>query len=67
MPPLIRFLLFHAANGFLIGAAAALALLLVASEAADPSPLVLWLKIYALGAPCALGSIGTALCLAPEE
>lgn len=67
MPPLIRLMLFHAVNGFLIGAAAALALLLVAPMATEPTPLTLWLTIYALGAPCALGSIGTALCLAPEE
>jgi hypothetical protein len=67
MPPLIRLVLFHAVNGFLIGAAAALALLLVAPMATDPTPLMLWLKIYSLGAPCALGSIGTALCLTPEE
>ncbi|MDH6269795.1 hypothetical protein M2360_005224 [Rhizobium sp. SG_E_25_P2] len=67
MPPLIRLILFHAANGFLIGAGAALALLLLAPPAVEMPPLGLWLAVYALGAPCALGSVGTALCLSPED
>jgi hypothetical protein len=67
MPPLIRLILFHAANGFLIGAAAAVALVMLSPAAPDLSPLALWLKIYALGAPCALGSIGTALCLPRQD
>lgn len=67
MPPLIRLILFHAANGFLIGAGAALALLLLAPPAVEMTGLAVWLTIYALGAPCALGSVGTALCLVSEE
>ena len=68
MPSLIAFLIGHFVNGFLFGATAALAAILVqpASMAARPvsdSPVGLLLGVFALGSSLGTGSIATALWL----
>ncbi|OHV77983.1 hypothetical protein [Ensifer sp. LCM 4579] len=64
MPKLIGFMITHMTAGFLIGSLAAIALVLLYPAPAEGlQPLALWLKIFALGAPFALGSLATALML----
>jgi len=55
-------------NGFLLGAAAALALMLVRqSPSSSRELLAVWLQIFALAGPFGLGFLGTALFLDDEN
>ncbi|ASY63484.1 hypothetical protein SJ05684_c20420 [Sinorhizobium sojae CCBAU 05684] len=68
MPKLIGFMITHIAVGFLIGSLAAIALVLLhPADGEGLQPLALWLRIFALGAPFALGSLATALMLDAES
>ncbi|MCG5480291.1 hypothetical protein [Sinorhizobium alkalisoli] len=68
MPKLIGFMITHMTVGFLIGTLAAIALVLLhPAEPEGLQPLALWLKIFALGGPFALGSLATALMLDAES
>jgi hypothetical protein len=61
VPPLIRYIILNFANGFSVGALAALSLELLSADATAVEPLVLWLKVFALGAPFGIGALATAL------
>lgn len=68
MPLLIAFMIRNFSNGFLLGCAAALALVLAApsspaASAATSGALALLLFMFALGATFGLGSLATALAL----
>ena len=66
MPYLIAFLIKHFANGFLLGAAVAMAAILtqptsMAARLASESPVGLLLIVFAVGASLGMGSLATAL------
>jgi hypothetical protein len=66
MPTLIAFVIRHFANGFLLGAAAALAGVLLdpssmAARLATESAAGLLLIMFSLGSPFGMGSLATAL------
>jgi len=68
MPSLIAFLIRHFANGFLLGAAVAMAAILMeptsmAARLASESPVGLLLVVFALGSSLGMGSLATALWL----
>jgi len=68
MPSLIAFLIKHFANGFLMGAAVAMAAILMepgsmAARLASESPVGLLLIVFALGSSLGMGSLATALWL----
>ena len=68
MPALIVFVIKHFANGFLVGAAVALAAVLLqpesaASQLVAQSPVGLALVVFALGSSVGMGSLATALWL----
>jgi hypothetical protein len=68
MPALIVFVIKHFANGFLLGAAAALAAVLlqpesVAAHLVAQSPTALALVVFALGSSLGMASLATALWL----
>lgn len=68
MPLLIGFLIRHFTNGFLLGAAAAMAAIIaqpdaIASRLALESPIGLALLVFALGSSFGMGSLATALWL----
>jgi hypothetical protein len=68
MPSLIAFLIRHFANGFLLGAAVAMAAILMqpasmAARLASESPIGLLLIVFALGSSLGMGSLATALWL----
>ena len=68
MPALVVFIIKHFANGFLLGAAMALAAILLqpeslASHLVAQSPLGLALVVFALGSSVGMGSLATALWL----
>jgi hypothetical protein len=68
MPSLIAFLIKHFANGFLLGAALAMAAILMqpasmAARIASESPVGLLLIVFALGSSLGMGSLATALWL----
>lgn len=68
MPALIRFMISNFLTGFLLGAAAALALILVRqSPSSGRELLAVWLQIFALASPFGLGFLGTALFLDTEN
>jgi hypothetical protein len=68
MPSLIAFLIRHFANGFLLGAAVAMAAIIMqpasmAARLASESPIGLLLIVFALGSSLGMGSLATALWL----
>jgi len=68
MPCLIAFLIKHFANGFLLGAAVAMAAILMepasmAARLASEGPVGLLLIVFALGSSLGMGSLATALWL----
>lgn len=68
MPTLIAFLIRHFANGFLLGAAAVMATILVqpnsiTAQLVSRSPIGLILVIFALGSSLGMGWLATALWL----
>ena len=68
MPSLIAFLIRHFTNGFLLGAAVALAAVLmqpasVAARLVSDSPIGLLLMVFATGSSLGMGSLATALWL----
>jgi hypothetical protein len=68
MPSLIAFLIKHFANGFLLGAAVAMAAILMqpasmAARIASESSVGLLLIVFALGSSLGMGSLATALWL----
>jgi hypothetical protein len=72
MPVLIAFLIRHFANGFLLGAAVAMAVILVqpasvAARLVSESPIGLLLIVFALGSSVGMGSLATALWLDIED
>jgi hypothetical protein len=68
MPALIRYMIANFTAGFLLGAVAALALMLT-RQSPPPShePLAIWLQVFALAAPFGLGFLGTALFFDAEN
>lgn len=72
MPLLIVFIIRNFSNGFLLGCAASLALVLVApsspaTSAATDGALAMLLFMFALGTPFGLGSLATALALNQDD
>jgi ABC-type phosphate/phosphonate transport system permease subunit len=72
MPTLIVFIIRHFANGFLLGAAAALAAILLqpasmAAQLVSESFAGIWLIVFALGSSFGMGSLATALWLDVES
>ena len=72
MPLLITFMIRNFSNGFLLGCATSLALVLAvpsspAAYAATNDALALALFMFALGAPFGLGSLATALFLNQDD
>ena len=72
MPSLIAFLIKHFANGFLLGAAAALAAIAMqpasmAARLVSESPIGLLLIVFALGSSLDMGSLATALWLSTDD
>ena len=72
MPTLIVFVIRNFANGFLLGAASALAFILLlpssgAAHLASQSVVGLWLIVYSLGSTFGMGSLATALWLDIED
>lgn len=65
MPLLIRFMLHHLIAGFAVGALTALSLL--RHSGFPQSWIGVWLYVFSLGAPFALGSLATALAMDAEE
>jgi hypothetical protein len=68
MPALVAFVIKHFVNGFLLGAAAALAIVLskpesIAAHLVAQSPAGLTLLVFALGSSLGMGSLATALWL----
>ena len=66
MPPLVAFVVRNFANGFLAGAAAVLAMIVLDPSStmasfASESALGLWLIVFSLGSPLGMGSLATAL------
>ena len=72
MPYLIAFLIKHFANGFLLGAAAAMAAILMeptsmAARLASEGSVGLLLIVFALGSSLGMGSLATALWLDVDD
>ncbi|KQW34886.1 hypothetical protein ASD02_16805 [Ensifer sp. Root1252] len=71
MPTLIRFVILNVGVGFLLGAATAASIAIVAPGALGHGegldPLAFGLQIYAFGASFGLGALATALMMIAED